>query len=326
MAIEKLDKIPAEFAKTSGVQALSVRPNQPSTYGVGGLDAAKLKWYFDRFPQEVADKYNALRNILCDPDQALSHIAWEGDKSLADFFNTIVNGELAKAIKAFDPTADKADSVQNILNNIHSIVSLLQAYLGNPEADRKLENEYVQKDADGDVTVNGDIRVNNATISAPRIVASSSANLKTVTTDKLKVEKEKANGNLGNAEIEGNLEVGGTVTVGGESVITKRSDGYASIPALDTDTINNNNGIHSMSDIAAEGKVSGETIKSYGSITGASLEATGNVKAASGSITGNLGVDGNLDVKGNLNVKGTTVTHSHETLAVQDNLIVTNSS
>jgi hypothetical protein len=294
MAIEKLDKIPAEFAKTSGVQALSVRPNQPSTYGVGGLDAAKLKWYFDRFPQEVADKYNALRNILCDPDQALSHIAWEDGKSLADFFNTIVNGELAKAIKALDPTTEEAASVQDILDNIHSIVSLLQAYLGNPEADKTLADEYVQKDADGNVTV------------------------------------------------------GGTLTVGGASVVTKSENGYAYIPALNTNSIDNDNGIHSMSDIAAEGKVSGETIEAYGlliksaskgnitaasgsitadgSITGASLEATGNVKAASGSITGNLGVDGNLDVEGYLNVKGTTVTHSHETLAVQDNLIVTNSS
>ena len=325
MAIEKLDKIPAEFAKISGVQALSVRPNQPSTYGVGGLDAKSLKAFFDKFPQEVADKYNAICDILSDPNKSLSHIAWGGEKSLADFFLTITTGELAKAIKALDPTTEEADSVQNILNNIHSIVSLLQAYLGNPEEDRKLENEYVQKDANGDVTVKGDITVNNGEISAPRIVASSSANLKTVTTDKLTVEKA-ANGNLGNAEIEGNLEVGGTVTVGGESVVTKRSDGYASIPALATDTINNNNGIHSMSDIAAEGKVSGETIKAYGSITGKSIESEGNVKAASGSITGNLDVDGNLDVKGNLNVQGTTVTHSHETLAVQDNLIITNSS
>ena len=309
MAIKELNKIADDFATTSGVQALSVRPNQPSTYGVGGLDAAKLKAFFDKFPQEVADKYNALCDILADPGQALSYIAWKDGASLADFFSTITNRELAKAINALDPTTGQAASVQDILDNIHSIVSLLDAYIGNHEADKTLADEYVQKDADGNVTVNGitangDIRAENAEISAPRIVAGTSANLKTVNTDKLTVKK--ADGNLGDAEIEGDLTVDG---------IIKKSDSSAvNIPQILATDINATNSIHAMNDIGADGTVSAESVRAM------SVTATGTVTAAEGNISGKLTVGGDLEIK------GATITQSHETLAVENNLIVTNSS
>ena len=329
MAIKEIDKIKPNFAAVSGVTSLSTRPNQPSAYGVGGLSASQLKAYFDKFPQEVADKYNALCDILADPNNSLKHIAWEDGKSLAEFFSTITNGVLAKKLSAQDPTDTDNESykpLQDILDDMYSIVATVVAYLGNPKSGKKLENEYVQKDANGNVTVDGtitangeitakkDITVRNAQISAPRIVATSSANLKMFTTDKLTVEKSE-NGKLGDATIAGNLEVGGTATIGGESVVTKDSNGAVYVNSI---TARNGAALDGYI-LIGDGANENTRIEAYCSASFGDTDVVGLTVNDSASIGGDLTVGGELFVTG----KTTTV--EHETLTVKDNLIVVNS-
>lgn len=97
------DKIDETYVQKNGVQALANRPNQPSQYGQGGLNAAQLKAHFDRLATHIINKYNALVEALADPTLAASYIAWGKDgnnvTSLADFFASVSDGELAKRLK-----------------------------------------------------------------------------------------------------------------------------------------------------------------------------------------------------------------------------------
>ena len=97
------DTIDETYVQKNGVQALANRPNQPSQYGQGGLNAAQLKAHFDHLATHIINKYNALVAALADPALAASYIAWEKDgesvTSLADFFASVSDGELAKRLK-----------------------------------------------------------------------------------------------------------------------------------------------------------------------------------------------------------------------------------
>lgn len=57
----------------------------------------------------------------------------------------------------------------------------------------------------------------------------------------------------------------------------------------------------------------------------AGLNVHGTVKGAKVISDGDASVGGNLDVDGDLNIKGTTKTVDHETISVQDNILVVNS-
>lgn len=67
---KELQTISASEAAKLGVSALSVRPNDASRYGQGGLSATALQAWFDNLPKLVATKFNEIAMTLASSDAA----------------------------------------------------------------------------------------------------------------------------------------------------------------------------------------------------------------------------------------------------------------
>ena len=65
---KQLPEISSAEAKAIGVVSLADRPNEASRYGVGGLDAKRLKERFDALPDFIRKKYNTIVDMLSSVD------------------------------------------------------------------------------------------------------------------------------------------------------------------------------------------------------------------------------------------------------------------
>lgn len=151
----------------------------------------------------------------------------------------------------------------------------------------------------------------------------------------------------GSAELKGDLGIGGSLDVAEFLNVrqTMSVEGRASIKELAVDeiekrsasaqAININDNIVAKKNLVVYGDFSASTA-SASSIETEDLNVSGQanftdelnaymLKIASLIVSSNAAISGNLDIEGDFNVKGTFRTVDQETIAVKDNIIVTNS-
>ena len=123
--LKKFAEIYEEDFKKKGISELSDRPNQPSTFGVGGLTAAELKARFDNLPQIIRGKlneiYTALSGVNATQYIALPYkLEWQEKYggNLYDFLLAFASGDISEDLVV--KTNEKNLSLSAIINNLFS--------------------------------------------------------------------------------------------------------------------------------------------------------------------------------------------------------------
>lgn len=133
MSEKIFEQISNEFVNTNSVTSLATRPNQPSSYGTGGLNATQLKQRFDALPKKVIEKYNEMAKILSSTD-ALSYLkipegirvpdSYDGtavDQTLSNLLRHIVtkDGEIA----ATSPITYRKSTLFLVLSELYTTLT-----------------------------------------------------------------------------------------------------------------------------------------------------------------------------------------------------------
>lgn len=126
--MKKLLKITEKQISERGVQALADRPNVVQQYGQSGLTATQLKLWFDKLATFLAEKINAIQEVLCGSDAAsylrleLAGLDREKEKredfvySLQDLCDSFKDGNFVKYLLAYSSESDRdKKNVQEIL-------------------------------------------------------------------------------------------------------------------------------------------------------------------------------------------------------------------
>lgn len=138
-----IQKITAGEIAACGVSSLPDRPSSPSLYGGTTMTATDLRGAFDRLPQLLAERFNALLastglyddETAAEADSLAALIATELEEghSLKDLFEEIQNGNFAGRL-----TADGKRSLWDVIAEIETAVRLpdgfadLRAYIDAP--------------------------------------------------------------------------------------------------------------------------------------------------------------------------------------------------
>ena len=92
--------------ESGGISALADRPNQPSTFGMGGLSASELKKKFDELATEVKDKINEVIAKVLQSNEATKYIPFPtersfvgGYQSVYDFIDAFKDGKIAQDLQ-----------------------------------------------------------------------------------------------------------------------------------------------------------------------------------------------------------------------------------
>lgn len=169
MSVLKLNNITKAQISAKGVQSLADRPNSNSQYGVGGLSSNQLKLWFDNLASFLAEKINALQDVL-GAEEAAQYIRIAlDDKSvttLQELIYSFSSGVFANQILFCqpDPNSDK-DTIQNILNSISEKFSKLKENCGTKtelsfsSATSKLTLELLNADGETRSTNSVDLQV-----------------------------------------------------------------------------------------------------------------------------------------------------------------------
>lgn len=105
----KINSIGDNEFKNKGVSSLADRPNQASTYGVGGLSPAELKARFDQLSLVLKDKVNEIVDTLSSSN-ATRYIGLGSPfkyDNLFDLLSSINNGELSDSLYVTTISGDK---------------------------------------------------------------------------------------------------------------------------------------------------------------------------------------------------------------------------
>lgn len=126
--MKKLTNITASQIAQKGVQALADRPNATQQYGTGGLSATQLKLWFDKLASFLADKINAIHEVLSGEDAAeYIRIALDGYgiDDLRKLVEAITSGSFARDILHVYPSASAEEMVtlQVVLNDFARQIS-----------------------------------------------------------------------------------------------------------------------------------------------------------------------------------------------------------
>lgn len=134
--------ITEEEFKASSVSALADRPNQPASYGVGGLSAKALKEWFDKTSVLLKNKLNDLiaavsdkeffRNLQVDFGDVINAALAVNGKKIENFYDlveAIEDGTLARcALMVQDPVGGLI-SIESSIGKIYDQISLHGASL-----------------------------------------------------------------------------------------------------------------------------------------------------------------------------------------------------
>ena len=147
MSLKKLSNITPAELKSKGVVSLADKPSAAASYGVGGLSPTALKLWFDQLSKLLADKINAIQDVLSG-DHAAEYIKLiltgldssneSGEYSLQDLCNAFKDGKFAEYLLLYgSAAAENLSSLQTIINAFALTIS-----------DTKNSAETAEKNAD----------------------------------------------------------------------------------------------------------------------------------------------------------------------------------
>ncbi len=150
MAITKINKITNSQITENSVKSLANRPNEVTTFGVGGLNASNLKERFDKLSELAISKINELITAFEGVD-SLKYLAFDSTQSLYD---VIFSGNLANSIKILLNGSSTLSSLQSVLDTFAQTLALKgnssEHYTKN-EANslyRKIADSYTKSEID----------------------------------------------------------------------------------------------------------------------------------------------------------------------------------
>jgi hypothetical protein len=126
--LKTFEQLTEDSFEKKGIVSLADRPNQASTFGVGGLTAAELKARFDALPQLIRGKLNEIYTALSG-EYATQYIAmptgtqenllpssWGKYKNVSDFILAFASGEISEDLVV--KTNEGNLSLSAIINNL----------------------------------------------------------------------------------------------------------------------------------------------------------------------------------------------------------------
>ena len=145
MGLKKFANITPAELKSKGVVSLADKPNASASYGVGGLSPTQLKLWFDQLSKLLADKINAIQNVLSGENAAeyvrIVLTELEGEYSLQDLCNMFGNGNFAEYLQAYGSAKSTSlQSLQSIINAFDQAISVMKEDLS--DSSDKAETAY----------------------------------------------------------------------------------------------------------------------------------------------------------------------------------------
>lgn len=144
MGLKRLVNITPTELKNKGVVSLADKPNVASNYGTGGLTPTALKLWFDQIGKFIAEKVNAIQDVLSGGDAAsyvrlnLTGLDEESENkddfkySLQDLCASYRSGKFAYYLLAYESaSAEELKPLQTILNGIAAKISQANEALSN---------------------------------------------------------------------------------------------------------------------------------------------------------------------------------------------------
>lgn len=144
MGLKRLVNITPTELKNKGVVSLADKPNVASNYGTGGLTPTALKLWFDQIGKFIAEKVNAIQDVLSGGDAAsyvrlnLTGLDEESESkddfkySLQDLCASYRSGKFAYYLLAYESaSAEELKPLQTILNGIAAKISQANEALSN---------------------------------------------------------------------------------------------------------------------------------------------------------------------------------------------------
>lgn len=144
MGLKRLVNITPTELKNKGVVSLADKPNVASNYGTGGLTPTALKLWFDQIGKFIAEKVNAIQDVLSGGDAAsyirlnLTGLDEESESkddfkySLQDLCASYRSGKFAYYLLAYESaSAEELKPLQTILNGIAAKISQTNEALSN---------------------------------------------------------------------------------------------------------------------------------------------------------------------------------------------------
>lgn len=144
MGLKRFVNITPTELKNKGVVSLADKPNVASNYGTGGLTPTALKLWFDQIGKFIAEKVNAIQDVLSGGDAAsyvrlnLTGLDEESENkddfkySLQDLCASYRSGKFAYYLLAYESaSAEELKPLQTILNGIAAKISQANEALSN---------------------------------------------------------------------------------------------------------------------------------------------------------------------------------------------------